>query len=28
VWDWRPDEKTVTNASDIMTLTGGVARRD
>ncbi|MFI5269456.1 MAG: SAM-dependent methyltransferase, partial [Chloroflexota bacterium] len=28
VWDWRPDEETVTNSSDIMTLTGGLARKD
>ncbi len=28
VWDWRPDDKTFTNSSDIMTLTGGLARKD
>lgn len=28
IWDWRPDEDTVTNTSDVMTLTGGVARKD
>ncbi len=28
VWDWRPDEETVINSSDVMTVTGGVARKD
>jgi S-adenosyl methyltransferase len=28
VWDWRPDEETVANSSDVMTLTGGLARKD
>lgn len=28
VWDWRPEEETVTNSSDVMTLTGGLARKD
>jgi hypothetical protein len=28
VWDWRPDEETVNNSSDVMTLTGGLARKD
>jgi hypothetical protein len=28
VWDWRPDEETVANTSDVMTLTGGLARKD
>jgi hypothetical protein len=28
VWEWRPDDQTVTNSSDVMTLVGGVARKD
>jgi hypothetical protein len=28
VWDWRPDEDAVVNDSDVMTLIGGVARKD
>jgi hypothetical protein len=28
IWDWRPDQETFTNTSDVMTLTGGLARRD
>jgi S-adenosyl methyltransferase len=28
VWKWRPDDEAVTNSSDIMTLVGGVARKD
>jgi len=28
VWDWRPDEETITNSSEVMTLTGGMARKD
>ncbi|HET7017785.1 MAG TPA: SAM-dependent methyltransferase, partial [Streptosporangiaceae bacterium] len=28
VWGWRPDEETVNNSSDVMTLTGGLARKD
>jgi hypothetical protein len=28
VWDWQPDGETITNTSDIMTLTGGLARKD
>jgi S-adenosyl methyltransferase len=28
VWDWRPEEDTVKNSSDVMTLTGGLARKD
>lgn len=28
VWNWRPDEEIVTNSSDVMTLTGGLGRKD
>ena len=28
VWDWRPDAQPVVNPSDIMTVIGGVARKD
>jgi hypothetical protein len=28
VWNWRPDHESVTNSSDVMTLTGGLARKD
>jgi hypothetical protein len=28
VWDWRPDSDVVTTSSDVLTLVGGVARKD
>jgi hypothetical protein len=28
IWAWRPEDDTVTNTSDFMTILGGVARKD
>jgi len=28
VWKWRPDDDTVVNASDVITIVGGVAKKD
>ncbi|SRR6266704_1574044 len=28
VWDWRPDSRVVATSSDVLTLLGGVARKD